>query len=157
MTSFKHQFWLYYLVTMTGCLAVNNLTSWSGSITCIQIVFLKPVCIKRFENIWQYLSDNSQHSTLRPVHLPLHPGSRCHTTLQQMYSRHATTAQVQQMPHHSAAHVQQSCHYSTVPGKQPAIIQIVSAVCKRNIWYRQLIYYSFFISELQFTRKMQTS
>ena len=96
MTSFKHQFWLCCLVGLTQCLAVNNLTYRWGFTTRIQIVFWQSLYIKRFKNIQgQYICDNSQHSSLRPFHLPLHPGSRCHTTLLTRYRRHATTAQCQ--------------------------------------------------------------
>lgn len=67
MTLFKHQFWLCCLVGLTGCLAVNNLTSWSEFTTHIQIIFGQSVCIKGSKSIQgQYLSDNSQHSSLRP-------------------------------------------------------------------------------------------
>jgi len=38
------------------------------------------------------------------------------------------------MPHHSVPEVQQTGHYSTVPSKQPAIIQRVSAVCVIEIF-----------------------
>ena len=82
MTSFKHQFWLCCLVGLTGYLAVNNLTSLSQFISNIQIIFSQSVHIKRFNNTQgQYLFDYSQHSSLRPVHLPLHSISSFHTTL----------------------------------------------------------------------------
>jgi hypothetical protein len=47
MTPFKRQFWLL-------CLAGNNLTSWSGFASSIQIIFWQPVYIKSYKKILGY-------------------------------------------------------------------------------------------------------